>query len=83
MSANARFLCVDACPQNKTIADLSEDAIRDAAQWCKQGSIDGCKKPSVVIIYTPWSNLRKEASMAVRFAVDSSRSRGRYACTHQ
>lgn len=49
-----------------TMDDLTEDAIRDASQWCKQGSIEGCKKSSVVIIYTPWSNLRKEAHMAVR-----------------
>lgn len=52
-------------PQGKTIDDLSDDAIRDASQWCKQGSIEGCKKASVVIVYTPWANLRKEGSMAV------------------
>lgn len=50
--------------QGKTIDDLSPDAIRDAAQWCKAGSIEGCKLPTAVIIYTPWSNLRKDGSMA-------------------
>lgn len=52
-------------PGKCTMDDLSEDAIRDASQWVKQGSIEGCKKSSVVVIYTPWSNLRKEGSMAV------------------
>jgi NFACT protein RNA binding domain len=50
--------------QGKTWDDLTPDAIRDASQWCKQGSIEGCKLPSCVIIYTPWSNLRKDGSMA-------------------
>ena len=45
--------------------EVSEDAIRDASQWVKQGSIEGCKKSSVVVIYTPWSNLKKEGSMAI------------------
>jgi len=30
----------------------------------KANSIDGNKKDNVTIIYTPWSNLRKDASMA-------------------
>lgn len=51
-------------PPGKTWDDLTPDAIRDASQWCKQGSIEGCKLPSCVIIYTPWSNLRKDGSMA-------------------
>lgn len=51
-------------PSGKTMDDLSPDAIRDAAQWCKQGSIEGCKLGTCVIIYTPWSNLRKDGSMA-------------------
>lgn len=45
--------------------DLTDEVIRDAAQWCKEGSIDGCKKKTVNVIYTPWSNLRKDAGMAV------------------
>lgn len=52
-------------PRGQAMESLSEDAIRDAAQWCKQGSIDGCKKASVTIVYTPWSNLRKDAGMDV------------------
>lgn len=48
----------------QTIEDVSLDTIRDASQWCKANSIEGCKQSSVVIIYTPWSNLRKDGSMA-------------------
>ncbi len=49
----------------QTIDDMSEDLIRDAAQLVKENSIEGCKKASVTIIYTPWANLRKDGSMAV------------------
>lgn len=44
---------------------MSEDAIADACQWVKAGSIEGSKKASVVVVYTPWANLRKDGSMAV------------------
>ncbi|KPI42799.1 Coiled-coil domain-containing protein 25 [Cyphellophora attinorum] len=38
--------------------------LEDAAQLTKANSIEGNKKDNVTIIYTPWSNLRKDASMA-------------------
>ena len=31
----------------------------------KQNSIQGCKLNNVSIVYTPWANLRKTASMEV------------------
>lgn len=31
----------------------------------QENSIEGCKKASVTVIYTPWANLRKDGSMAV------------------
>ena len=37
----------------------------DCAQLTKANSIEGNKKDNVTIVYTPWSNLKKDGSMAV------------------
>ena len=37
----------------------------DLAQLTKANSIEGNKKDNVTVIYTPWSNLKKDGSMAV------------------
>jgi len=47
-----------------TLDDVSSDALRDCAQLVKANSIEGCKKGSVTVVYTPWSNLKKDGSMA-------------------
>jgi hypothetical protein len=52
-------------PPGQGIEDIPPDVVRDCSQLCKENSIEGCKKASVTIIYTPWSNLRKDGSMAV------------------
>ncbi|KAL8694746.1 MAG: hypothetical protein Q9218_000672 [Villophora microphyllina] len=44
--------------------DLPPALVEDCAQLTKANSIDGNKKDNVTIIYTPWSNLLKNASMA-------------------
>lgn len=36
----------------------------DLAQLTKANSIEGNKKDNVTVIYTPWSNLKKDGSMA-------------------
>ena len=51
-------------PRGGGIDDLSPEAIRDASQWCKANSIEGCKLATATVIYTPWANLRKDGSMA-------------------
>ncbi|KAI4288188.1 MAG: hypothetical protein L6R35_002543 [Caloplaca aegaea] len=38
--------------------------VDDCAQLTKANSIEGNKKDNVTVIYTPWSNLLKNASMA-------------------
>ncbi|CAF9913083.1 hypothetical protein IMSHALPRED_000905 [Imshaugia aleurites] len=38
--------------------------VQDCAQLTKANSIEGNKKDNVTIIYTPWTNLRKNAGMA-------------------
>ncbi|KAI1628886.1 hypothetical protein EDD37DRAFT_615457 [Exophiala viscosa] len=38
--------------------------LEDCAQLTKANSIEGNKKDDVTIIYTPWSNLKKDGSMA-------------------
>ncbi|EGX87741.1 hypothetical protein CCM_09363 [Cordyceps militaris CM01] len=44
---------------------LPEELITDLAQLTKANSIEGNKKDNITIIYTPWSNLKKDGSMDV------------------
>ena len=44
--------------------DIPKDLLHDCAQLTKANSIDGNKKDSIVVIYTPWSNLKKSGAMA-------------------
>ncbi|EER28190.1 hypothetical protein CPC735_035260 [Coccidioides posadasii C735 delta SOWgp] len=44
--------------------NIPQDLLEDCAQLTKANSIEGNKKDNVTIIYTPWSNLLKTASMA-------------------
>ncbi|EPE08757.1 coiled-coil domain-containing protein 25 [Ophiostoma piceae UAMH 11346] len=45
--------------------NIPEDLVKDLAQLTKANSIEGNKKDNITIIYTPWSNLKKDGSMAV------------------
>ncbi|KAI2631883.1 DUF814-domain-containing protein [Hypoxylon sp. NC1633] len=45
--------------------DIPQDLITDLAQLTKANSIEGNKKDNITVIYTPWSNLKKDGSMAV------------------
>jgi hypothetical protein len=44
---------------------IPEALVTDLAQLTKANSIEGNKKDNVTVIYTPWSNLKKDGSMAV------------------
>ncbi|KAM3074233.1 hypothetical protein ACMFMG_002943 [Clarireedia jacksonii] len=44
---------------------IPEALLMDCAQLTKANSIEGNKKDNVTVIYTPWSNLKKDGSMAV------------------
>ncbi|KID89623.1 coiled-coil domain-containing protein 25 [Metarhizium guizhouense ARSEF 977] len=44
---------------------LPDALLADLAQLTKANSIEGNKKDNVAVIYTPWSNLRKDGSMDV------------------
>jgi hypothetical protein len=44
--------------------NIPEELLRDCAQLTKANSIEGCKRDNVTIVYTPWSNLKKDGSMA-------------------
>ncbi|KAK2735966.1 hypothetical protein FQN57_001039 [Myotisia sp. PD_48] len=44
--------------------NIPKQLLEDCAQLTKANSIEGNKKDNVTIIYTPWSNLLKNASMA-------------------
>jgi len=43
---------------------IPEQLLTDCAQLTKANSIEGNKKDNVTVIYTPWSNLKKDGSMA-------------------
>jgi len=44
---------------------INQEILTDCAQLTKANSIEGNKKDNVTVIYTPWSNLKKDGSMAV------------------
>ncbi|KAH8693092.1 putative DUF814 domain protein [Talaromyces proteolyticus] len=43
---------------------IPNDLLEDCAQLTKANSIEGNKKDNITVIYTPWANLMKNASMA-------------------
>jgi hypothetical protein len=49
----------------KGIADIPEEVLEDCMQLVKHNSIQGDKLQSVTVVYTPWTNLHKSASMDV------------------
>ncbi|KAJ7965985.1 Coiled-coil domain-containing 25 [Quillaja saponaria] len=51
--------------KGQTIDDISEGLLEDCAQLVKANSIQGNKVNNVDIVYTPWANLKKTASMDV------------------
>ncbi|PLN80875.1 coiled-coil domain-containing protein 25 [Aspergillus taichungensis] len=48
----------------ETWDNIPEPLLEDCAQLTKANSIDGNKRDNITIIYTPWSNLKKDGSMA-------------------
>lgn len=44
---------------------IPSDLLTDLGQLTKANSIEGNKKDNITVIYTPWSNLKKDGSMAV------------------
>lgn len=46
-----------------TIDDIPEGVLEDCAQLVKANSISGNKKNNIVVVYTPWSNLKKTRGM--------------------
>ncbi|KAL5697505.1 hypothetical protein ACHQM5_028638 [Ranunculus cassubicifolius] len=51
--------------KGQTIDNISEGLLEDCAQLVKANSIQGNKINNVDIVYTPWYNLKKSASMDV------------------
>ncbi|KAL4754255.1 hypothetical protein BDW72DRAFT_167064 [Aspergillus terricola var. indicus] len=44
--------------------NIPQELLVDCAQLTKANSIEGNKKDNITVIYTPWSNLMKDGSMA-------------------
>ncbi|OAY54289.1 coiled-coil domain-containing protein 25 isoform X2 [Manihot esculenta] len=51
--------------KGQTIDDITEGLLEDCAQLVKANSIQGNKVNNIEVVYTPWSNLKKTASMDV------------------
>uniref|UniRef100_A0AC35TK51 Coiled-coil domain-containing protein 25 n=1 Tax=Rhabditophanes sp. KR3021 TaxID=114890 RepID=A0AC35TK51_9BILA len=51
-------------PKGQGIDDMSQELIDDCACLVKANSISGCKLPVVDVVFTPWSNLKKDNGMA-------------------
>ncbi|KAK1761318.1 coiled-coil domain-containing protein 25 [Echria macrotheca] len=51
--------------EGETWEDIPADLLTDLGQLTKANSIEGNKKDNITVIYTPWSNLKKDGSMAV------------------
>ena len=52
-------------PPDITIDTIPKQVLQECLQLVKDGSKDGRKQERVSICYTPWSNLRKTASMEI------------------
>ncbi|GAM41204.1 hypothetical protein TCE0_042f14158 [Talaromyces pinophilus] len=48
----------------ETWENIPKELLEDCAQLTKANSIEGNKKDNITVIYTPWANLMKNASMA-------------------
>ena len=47
------------------IDNIPKEILEECLQLVKHNSIEGCKKNSVKVCYTPWANLEKTSSMEV------------------
>lgn len=50
---------------NPSPSSIPDDVLEEMCQLVKNNSIEGCKSAQVDIVFTPWSNLRKDSSMDV------------------
>ena len=51
-------------PETEPWTAIPQELLTDCAQLTKANSIDGNKKDNIIVIYTPWSNLKKTGDMA-------------------
>lgn len=51
-------------PEGGDIASIPAGVLEDCAQLVKHNSIEGNRTNGVVIVYTPWANLKKSGDMA-------------------
>ncbi|KMT18161.1 hypothetical protein BVRB_2g031900 [Beta vulgaris subsp. vulgaris] len=51
--------------KGQSLDDISEALLEDCAQLVKANSIQGNKVNNIDVVYTPWANLKKTASMDV------------------
>ena len=51
-------------PEGMTFDSIPQETLEDCCQLVKANSIQGNKQKNVDIVYTPWENLRKSASVS-------------------
>ncbi len=52
-------------PEDISIENIPKEVLNECLQLVKENSIEGKKKERVSIVYTPWQNLMKRASMEI------------------
>jgi hypothetical protein len=52
-------------PDDVSINNIPKEVLNECLQLVKENSIEGKKKDKVSIVYTPWQNLLKRASMEI------------------
>ncbi len=52
-------------PDGYSMSMIPDEVLHDCAQLVKANSIEGSKKSSVRVVYTPWTNLHKRGGMDV------------------
>ncbi|CAG8546874.1 14651_t:CDS:2, partial [Ambispora leptoticha] len=50
---------------HQTWDTIPQKLLNDLGQLVKANSIEGVKRPNVVVVYTPWKNLKKTGEMDV------------------
>ncbi|KAJ1461788.1 hypothetical protein M885DRAFT_584710 [Pelagophyceae sp. CCMP2097] len=66
----AKALCACTSKRCSCVLDsIPDETVEEMCQLVKNNSIEGCKKASVMVVFTPWSNLHKDETRMVTGSV--------------
>lgn len=60
-------------PDGLSLDDIPQETLEDCIQLVKANSIQGSKKASVGVVYTPWTNLHKTQDMAAGAVITTNK----------